>query len=159
MASTSTAWSNTTIPQVLAGGLLNSETFTLAGTVYQGEIVKAEATTTHSYTVVEGSVACNTAVIAGADIPIGVAMESGVSGDKIAVALTGTVVYVREGDGVATTCGALLTCGLNTTVLGCVSLALSTASGWAVGQSLDVIAANSTGRMIVNPQFVSKAAS
>ena len=90
--------------------------------------------------------------------PIGVALYDAASGARVAVASTGSIVTVCEGPGAGCDAGDLVGPD-DAAVLGCVKTVTSAASASVVGIALDDIPANGTGQILVQPFYLSKAAS
>jgi hypothetical protein len=88
--------------------------------------------------------------------PIGVAMETGATGDYIAVALPGAVLKVCEGAGSGVDAGDCLSVG---GALGCVITTVDSADHYQVGVAIEDITANKTGyALLTAPAWVAKGA-
>lgn len=124
--------------------------FTAGDDILAGQVV-AFATTGVSMTVIP-AVAGTTAE------PIGVAIIPAAAGAPVTVALVGSIVTVCEGVGVAIDAGDPVADDDNT-LGGCVKTAVTDATGYRIGIALDDIAANGTGKILVQPQIITKAAS
>lgn len=124
--------------------------FTAGDDILAGQVV-AFATTGVSMTVIP-AVAGTTAE------PIGVAIIPAAAGAPVTVALVGSIVTVCEGAGVAIDAGDPVADDDNT-LGGCVKTAVTDATGYRIGIALDDIAANGTGKILVQPQIITKAAS
>ena len=124
--------------------------FTAGADILAGQVV-AYATTGVSMTVIP-AVAGTTAE------PIGVAIIPAAEDAPVTVALVGSIVTVCEGAGVAIDAGDPVADDDNT-LGGCVKTAVTDATGYRIGIALDDIAANGTGKILVQPQIITKAAS
>lgn len=124
--------------------------FTAGAAIKAGQVV-AYATTGVSMTVIP-AVAGTTAE------PIGVAIIPAAKDAPVTVALVGSIVTVCEGAGVAIDAGDPVADDDNS-LGGCVTTAVTTATGYRIGIALEDIAANGTGKILVQPQIITKAAS
>ena len=123
--------------------------FTAGAAIKAGQVV-AFAATGVSMTVIP-AVAGTTAE------PIGVAIIPAAAGAPVTVALVGSIVTVCEGAGVAIDAGDPVADDDNA-LGGCVKTAVTTATGYRIGLALDNIAANGTGKILVQPQIITKEA-
>jgi hypothetical protein len=89
--------------------------------------------------------------------PIGVAIIPAAKDAPVAVALVGSIVTVCEGAGTAIDAGDPVADDDNA-LGGCVKTAVTTATGYRIGIALEDIAANGTGKILVQPQIITKAA-
>lgn len=128
------------------GAILN---LTAGGTIKAGQVVAFNATG-----VAKTVEACNGETTTA---PIGVALYDATTGQRVAVASTGSVVTVCEGAGSAIDAGDLVGPD-DAAVLGCIKTVSSAASASVIGIAIDDIAANGTGRILVQPFYLSKAA-
>lgn len=127
----------------------NTYGFTAGADILAGQVV-AYATTGVSMTVVP-AVAGTTAE------PIGVAIIPAAKDAPVTVALVGSIATVCEGAGVAIDAGDPVADD-NNALGGCVKAAVTTATGYRIGIALEDIAANKTGKILVQPQIITKAA-
>ena len=89
--------------------------------------------------------------------PIGVAIIPAAKDAPVTVALVGSIVTVCEGAGTAIDAGDPVADDDNT-LGGCVKTAVTTATGYRIGIALEDIAKNGTGKILVQPQIITKAA-
>lgn len=120
------------------------------GTIKAGQVVAFNATG-----VAKTVEACNGETTTA---PIGVALYDATTGQRVAVASTGSVVTVCEGPGAGCDAGDLVGPD-DAAVLGCIKTVTSVASASVIGIALDDIPANGTGQILVQPFYLSKAAS
>lgn len=123
--------------------------FTAGAAIKAGQVVAYAAAGT-SETVIP-AVAGTTAE------PIGVAIIPAAKDAPVTVALVGSIVTVCEGAGVAIDAGDPIADDDNA-LGGCVKNAVTTATGYRIGIALEDIAANKTGKILVQPQIITKAA-
>lgn len=132
------------ISQVLVSGN-NIKSYIAGGTIYAGDVVAIHATGVDL--TVYAAIAGTTAAV------VGVALTSAVSGDRVAVAGPGCIVYVAEGDG-----GAGVDAGHwvipSTRAGGVKEIADLENFEGVIGFTLDDLATNGTGRIMINPMPV-----
>ncbi|WP_440952039.1 capsid cement protein [Methanococcoides sp. FTZ1] len=135
-----------TISKVLDSGD-NLQTFTAGADIKAGMVVAGHGTGVSD--TVHPCVAGTTA------FPIGVAIEDAASGAPVTVACVGCVCYVREGTGNAIDAWSTVSDD-DAAATGCIKTAVTTAEGFAIGVTIDDIAANGSGRIMILPQLISK---
>lgn len=123
--------------------------FTAGAAIKAGQVVAYAAAGT-SETVIP-------AVAGTTGAPIGVAFLPAASGAPVAVALVGSIVTTCEGAGAAIDAGDYVADD-DAAAGGCIKTAVTTATGYAIGIALEDIAANGTGKILVQPQQITKAA-
>lgn len=90
---------------------------------------------------------------------VGVALNDAASGEKVVVAISGSVVIVREGAGAALDAGDWVAAD-DAAATGCVKALDTTATNYdRVGQLIDDLAANGLARIIISTGPTTKAAS
>jgi len=124
--------------------------FTAGATIKAGQVVAFAATGVSD--TVHPAIAGTTAQ------PIGVAVIPAASGDPVTVALVGSVVTVANATDSSIDAGEAVAAS-NNPVGGTVTLAVTTATGYVIGVTIEDIAGSGTGKIIVMPQIITKAAS
>lgn len=90
--------------------------------------------------------------------PIGVAVLPAARDAPVTVALVGSIVTVANADDSTAIDAGEAVSDNDCAVGGTVSVAATTATGYSIGVTLDDIAGGKTGRIIVMPQIITKAA-
>jgi hypothetical protein len=122
-----------------------------------GAAIKRNMVVAFAATGVSGTV--HPAVSGTTGAVVGVALTDAAIGKKVAVALDGSVVTVREGAGSTIDAGDYVAAD-DAAATGCVKGIDTTATNYdVIGIAIDDFSANGLGRIIVRPQAVTKAAS
>lgn len=98
------------------------------------------------------------AVAGTTEAPLGVAVFDAASGAEVTVAGIGCIVYVANADDTTAIDAGHFAIVNDNAVGGTVSSLVDTAVTYAVGIAIDDIAGGGTGRILINPQYVSKSA-
>ncbi len=123
----------------------------IAGADIKAGQVVAFATTGVSYTV-HPAIAGTTAQ------PIGVAIIPAAAGAPVTVALVGSIVTVVNADDATAIDAGEAVADDDNTVGGTVAAAATTATGYAIGVTIEDIPKAGSGKIIVMPQIITKAA-
>ena len=125
--------------------------FTAGAAIKAGQVV-AFATTGVTDTVYP-AVAGTTAQ------PIGVALIPAAAGDPVTVALVGSVATVVNADDTTAIDAGEAVADNDNAVGGTVAAAVTTATNYSIGVTIEDIAGGGSGKIIVMPQIITKAAS
>ena len=139
-----------TIQQVLYSGD-NLQCFTAGATIKAGQVVAIHGTGVN--------MTVHPAVAGTTEAPLGVAIFGAASGAVVTVACQGCIAYVANADDTTGIDAGHFVIVNDNAVGGTVSVLVDTASTYVVGIALDDIAGAGTGRIMIQPQYVSKAAS
>lgn len=120
-----------------------------------GATIKAGQVVSYATTGIDDTVHPGTSSLAQ---PVGVALTDASSGAKVPVMISG-VASVCEGAGGSSIVGGSPVQVYGTTTTGTVSLAATTADAMLVGIALETFTANKTARILILPDWLSKAAS